>query len=58
MRKKLINFFFIGAVNMSAAEIEQLTAILKSPSMQKEFCDYLIHYSKTRTKLSVIIIYM
>ena len=43
MRKKLINFFFTGAVNMSAAEIEQLTAILKSPPMQKEFCDYMIH---------------
>ena len=47
MRKKMIQYFFTGAKNISAADVERLEAILKSPPMQKEFCDYMIHSSET-----------
>ena len=47
MRKKLIHYFFTGSRNVSAAEIEEMEALLKSPPFQKEFCDYMIHSSKT-----------
>ena len=44
----MIHYFFTGSKNVSAAEIEELEAFLKSPPIQKEFCDYMIHSSKTR----------
>ena len=47
MRKKLIHYFFTGAENISKAEQEEVDALLNSPSVQKEFCDYMIHSSKT-----------
>ena len=43
----MIQYFFTGAKNISAADVERLEAILKSPPMQKEFCDYMIHSSET-----------
>ena len=43
MRKKLIQYFFTGAENISDAEQEEVDSLLNSPSVQKEFCDYMIH---------------
>ena len=46
-RKKLIHYFFTGAKNISEAEEKEVDALLNSPSVQKEFCDYMIHSSTT-----------
>ena len=43
MRKKLIQYFFTGAENISDVEQEEVDSLLNSPSVQKEFCDYMIH---------------
>ena len=36
-----------GAENISEAEQKEVDDLLNSPSVQKEFCDYLIHSGET-----------
>ena len=46
-KKRILQNFFTGRASpLNESETQEQIGIMRSPEVQKEFCDYLIHTSK------------